>query len=140
MMINMRTIRLAKGLTQEQVSKVVGVNCNTICQWERGSREPDFSSLIKLADFFKVFGMMGGLTAIAFLQEKTAPISYDVVWWKKLLRIVIGVVLALALKESLKVLKMGNLRVDLMLDAIRYFAVALAVGYLCPLLFKKIKL
>lgn len=65
MMINMRTIRLAKGLTQEQVSKVVGVNCNTICQWERGSREPDFSSLIKLADFFKV--------SVDFLLDRDKP-------------------------------------------------------------------
>ncbi len=94
----------------------------------------------RFADFFKVFGMMGGLTFIAFIQAKTAPISYDVVWWKKLLRIVIGVALAFALKEGLKLLKMNNLYVDLMLDAIRYFVVVFAVGFLCPLLFKKVKL
>ena len=83
---------------------------------------------------------MGGLTLIGFLQKKDDPISYDVAWWKKLIRIVIGVALAFALKEGLKLLKMGNLHIDLMLDSIRYFAVVLAVGYLCPLLFKKIKL
>ena len=94
----------------------------------------------RFADFFKVFGMMGGLTLIAFLQETEDTISYDVVWWKKLLRIVIGVAIAFAFKEGLKVLKMGNLHVDLMLDAVRYFAVVFAVGYLCPLLFKKVKL
>ena len=93
----------------------------------------------RFADFFKVFGMMGGLTLIAFLQKDDC-LSYDVAWWKKLIRIVIGVALALALKEGLKIFKMGNLHVDLMLDTIRYFAVAFAVGYLCPLLFKKIKL
>ena len=94
----------------------------------------------RFADFFKVFGMMSGLTLIAFLQDKTTPISYDVVWWKKLLRIIIGVALAFAFKEGLKVFKMDNLYVDLMLDAFRYFVVVFAVGYLCPLLFKKIKL
>jgi membrane-associated phospholipid phosphatase len=94
----------------------------------------------RFADFFKVFGMMGGLTLISFLQEKTAPISYDVAWWKKLIRIVIGVAIAFAFKEGLKILKMGNLHIDLLLDAFRYFAVVLAVGYLCPLLFKKTKL
>ena len=62
----------------------------------------------RFADFFKVFGMMGGLTLIGFLDEKTKPLSYDVPWWKKLIRIVLGVVIA--------------------------------IGYLCPLLFKKIKL
>lgn len=94
----------------------------------------------RFADFFKVFGMMGGLTLLAFLQNKTEPISYDVVWWKKLIRIVIGVALAFALKEGLKLLKMDILQVDLMLDAFRYFVVVFTVGYLCPLLFKKVKL
>ena len=54
MMINMRNIRLSMGLTQLDVAKHVGVNCNTICQWEKAAREPDFDSLRKLADFFKV--------------------------------------------------------------------------------------
>ena len=45
-----------------------------------------------------------------------------------------------AFKEGLKMLKMDVLHIDLILDAVRYCAVALAVGYICPLLFKKIKL
>ena len=94
----------------------------------------------RFADFFKVFGMMGGLTLIGFLNEKTKPLSYDVAWWKKLIRIVIGVAIAFALKEGLKVLKMGGVHVELLVDALRYFAVVLAVGYLCPLFFKKIKI
>ena len=49
----------------------------------------------RFADFFKVFGMMGGLTLIGFLDEKTKPLSYDVPWWKKLIRIVLGVVIAI---------------------------------------------
>ena len=94
----------------------------------------------RFADFFKVFGMMGGLTLIGVLQKKDNPLSYDVAWWKKLIRIIIGVAIAFAFKEGLKIFKMGNLHVDLMLDAIRYFAVVFAVGYLCPPLFKKIKI
>ena len=83
---------------------------------------------------------MGGLTLIAFLQSKTQAISYDVPWWKKLIRIVIGVAIAFAFKEGLKLFKMDELHVDLILDTVRYFAIVFAVGYLCPLLFKKIKL
>jgi membrane-associated phospholipid phosphatase len=94
----------------------------------------------RFAGFFKAFGMVGGLTLIAFLQEKTQPLSYDVPWWKKLIRIVIGVAIAFVLKEGLKIFKMGGLHVDLVLDALRYFAVVFAVGYLCPLIFKKIKI
>ena len=93
----------------------------------------------RFADFFKVFGMMGGLTLIAFLQEKSEPLSYDVPWWKKLIRIVIGVAIAFVLKEGLKIFKMGGVHVELLVDTLRYFAVVLAVGYLCPLFFKKVK-
>jgi hypothetical protein len=94
----------------------------------------------RFADFFKVFGMMGGLTLIAFLQEKSEPLSYDIAWWKKLIRIVVGVAIAFACKEGLKIFETGVLHVDLLLDAFRYLVVVVAVGYLCPLLFKKIKI
>ena len=93
------------------------------------------------ADLFKTFGMVGGMTAVAFLDEKTEPLSYDVAWWKKLVRIVVGVVLAVALKEVIKLVNVFDImQVSLLIDALRYFIVVMAVGYLCPLLFKKIKL
>ena len=92
----------------------------------------------------KFGGIIGGIltmVAVAFLDEKTKPLSYDVAWWKKLIRIVVGVVLAVALKE---VIKMANvfdvMQISLLIDALRYFIVVMAVGYLCPLIFKKIKL
>lgn len=93
------------------------------------------------ADLYKTFGMLGGLTVVAFLDEKCKPLSYDVAWWKKLLRIVIGVVLAYALKEGIKVLNVFDIpQISLLFDSIRYVVVVFAVGFLCPLLFKKIKL
>jgi membrane-associated phospholipid phosphatase len=93
------------------------------------------------ADLFKTFGMVGGMVAISFLEEKTEPLSYDVAWWKKLIRIVIGVVLAVALKEVVKLANVFDvMQISLLIDAARYFIVVMAVGYVCPLLFKKIKL
>ena len=93
------------------------------------------------ADLFKTFGMVGGMVAVSFLDEKTEPLSYDVAWWKKLVRIVVGVVLAVALKEALKLMKVFDvMQVSLLIDAVRYFVVVMTVGYLCPLLFKKIKI
>ena len=93
------------------------------------------------ADLFKTFGMVGGMVAVSFLDEKTAPLSYDVAWWKKIIRIVIGVVLAVALKEIIKLVNVFDImQISLLIDAIRYFIVVIAVGYLCPLLFKKISL
>ncbi len=93
------------------------------------------------ADLFKTFGMVGGMVAVSFLDEKTEPLSYDVAWWKKLIRIVIGVVLAVALKETIKRLNVFDvMQISLLIDAVRYFIVVIAVGYVCPQLFKKIKL
>ena len=93
------------------------------------------------ADLFKTFGMVGGMVVVSFLDEKTEPLSYDVVWWKKLIRIVLGVVLAVALKEAIKLVNVFDvLQISLLIDAIRYFIVVMTVGYLCPMLFKKIKL
>ena len=93
------------------------------------------------ADLFKTFGMVGGMVAVSFLDEKTEPLSYDVVWWKKLVRIVVGVVLAVALKEVLKLMNVFDvMQVSLLIDAVRYFVVVMTVGYLCPLLFKKLKI
>ena len=90
------------------------------------------------ADLFKTFGMVGGLVALSFLDEKMKPLSYDVAWWKKLVRIVIGVVLAVALKEVIKLVNVFDvMQVSLLIDAARYFVVVMAVEYLCPLLFKK---
>lgn len=93
------------------------------------------------ADLFKTFGMIGGMVAVSFLDEKNAPLSYDVAWWKKLIRIVVGVALAVALKEAIKLVNVFDvIQISLLIDAVRYFTVVMTVGYLCPLLFKKMKL
>ena len=93
------------------------------------------------ADLFKTFGMIGGMVAVCFLDEKTKPLSYDVAWWKKIIRIVLGVVLAVSLKEIIKLVNVFDIiQISLLIDAIRYFIVVMTVGYLCPILFKKIKL
>lgn len=93
------------------------------------------------ADLFKTFGMVGGMVAVSFLDEKTEPLSYDVAWWKKIIRIVLGVVVAVALKEAIKRVNVFDvMQVSLLIDAARYFVVVMAVGYLCPFLFKKLKL
>ena len=93
------------------------------------------------ADLFKTFGMIGGMVAVSFLDEKAEPLSYDVAWWKKLIRILLGVGLAVALKEVIKLVNVFDImQISLLIDAARYFIVVITVGYLCPILFKKIKL
>ena len=92
-------------------------------------------------DFFKLYGMLTGLFFAAGLGEKYAPIEYDVAMWKKVLRIVIGVAVVLAVKEGFKLVDVfGILRLSLLLDAIRYMLVVIVGFGLCPILFRKINM
>lgn len=93
------------------------------------------------ADAYKTFGMLCGMTLVVYLDQGQATLAYDVPWWKKLLRIVIGVALAMVLKEGIKALNVfGILQVSLVFDAVRYFVVVFVVGYWCPLLFRRMHL
>lgn len=51
---NFALARKKKGLTQEQLGVRLNVAKNTISQWERGSREPDFKMLIALSKTLEV--------------------------------------------------------------------------------------
>ncbi len=51
---NIKRLRTAKGLTQEQLSDAVGVTCAAVSKWERGDTFPDITMLFPLAHFFGV--------------------------------------------------------------------------------------
>ncbi|GAW91322.1 helix-turn-helix domain-containing protein [Calderihabitans maritimus] len=47
-------LRTEKGLTQEELAKALGIARATLASWEINRREPDYSMLQKIADFFDV--------------------------------------------------------------------------------------
>lgn len=92
-------------------------------------------------DFFKLYGMLVGLFFATELEEKYASLTYDVVWWKKVLRVVIGIAMVLVIKESVKLIYVfDSLHISLVLDCIRYMLVVIVGFGLCPILYKKIGL
>lgn len=92
-------------------------------------------------DFYKFYGMVAGIGVAVSFEEKYAPIGYDVSKWKKLLRIVIGIAVAFAVKEGIKLLKVTDIvQLSFVIDAVRYFVLVFAVMGLCPLLFKKCRI
>jgi membrane-associated phospholipid phosphatase len=92
-------------------------------------------------DFFKLFGMQAGFTLAVLLEEKLVNLEKSNVVWKNILRIVICVVLALVIKESLKALFVTDiLRLSLILDAVRYFVLVFLILGICPWVFKKVKI
>lgn len=92
-------------------------------------------------DFFKLYGMLVGLFFATELEEKYASLTYDVVWWKKVLRVVIGIAMVLVIKESVKLIYVfDSLHITLVLDCICYMLVVIVGFGLCPILYKKVGL
>lgn len=53
MIQNLKALRTAKGISQQQLSNVIGVTQQSINKYENHSVEPDIATLIKIADFFE---------------------------------------------------------------------------------------
>ena len=49
-----KELRLEKAIEQKQMAKLLGVSQQTISRWENDVVEPDFNSLIMIADYFDV--------------------------------------------------------------------------------------
>ena len=51
---NIRALRTKKGITQEQLSEVLGVTCAAVSKWERGETYPDITLIFPIAYYFGV--------------------------------------------------------------------------------------
>lgn len=52
--IELKKQREGTGLSQYKLAEKMGVSQATVGMWESGKREPNFSMLCKLADFFEI--------------------------------------------------------------------------------------
>lgn len=50
----LRELRQRFKLKQDQIAEILNVPCRTYGSWERNERQPDFETLLKIADFFQV--------------------------------------------------------------------------------------
>ncbi len=93
------------------------------------------------ADYFKCVGLMCGLTASAHIDKAFGNITYNVAIWKKLLRVIIAVVLALIFRAGLKLFSFpDSLHLSLIWDTFRHFVLITAVFGVYPILIPKMKL
>lgn len=51
---NLRNLRIQRGLTQMQLAEGLKTSQSSITSWEQERREPDFSTIQRIADFFNV--------------------------------------------------------------------------------------
>lgn len=52
--LQLKALRENAGLSQRELAAKLGVAPSTIGMWESGQREPDFGTLLQLAEFFNV--------------------------------------------------------------------------------------
>lgn len=52
--MNLKEIRISKGLKQNKVAKDLGINTVTYNGYETGKSEPNIEIILKLADYFNV--------------------------------------------------------------------------------------
>ena len=50
----LRTLRVEKGLTQQELGKLLNLSRTAVGDWETTSKEPNIDNLMKLADIFNV--------------------------------------------------------------------------------------
>lgn len=53
-MYRLKELRTECRISQQELAKALEVGQNTVSQWEKGTRKPDFVTLEKLADYFDV--------------------------------------------------------------------------------------
>ncbi|MDE6591066.1 MAG: XRE family transcriptional regulator [Oscillospiraceae bacterium] len=94
----LKKLRIKMGLSQNELSKFVGVSKSSINMYERGEREPNFETLEAIADFFNVdMDYLLGRESSDIQPRKPSPYSigamqlardYDSLdqWGKSLLR------------------------------------------------------
>lgn len=51
---NIKQLRKAKNMTQEQLAEALNISCAAVCKWERGDTYPDITLLQPLAYFFEI--------------------------------------------------------------------------------------
>lgn len=51
---NIRQLRKARGMMQEQLAEALGVSVGAVSKWERGAAVPDLAYILELADLFGV--------------------------------------------------------------------------------------
>lgn len=49
-----KSLRKARGITQQKLASALNVSRTTVTMWEIGSHEPDYSTVVKIAEYFQV--------------------------------------------------------------------------------------
>ena len=94
----------------------------------------NYESALKNA--YTLLGCSAGVLVIYFIDEKKLHFTNEAVWWAQILKVVLGLLVVLAVKEGLRSPLDAIFGGHMAARAIRYFLVVLAAGGLWPLTFQ----
>jgi protein-S-isoprenylcysteine O-methyltransferase Ste14 len=89
-----------------------------------------------LKNSYTLIGCSAGVLVIWFADEKKLRFDTKAVWWAQIIKVVLGLLVVLAVKEGMRApleAVFGNV---LIARAVRYFLIVLAAGILWPLTFR----
>lgn len=89
-----------------------------------------------LKNAYSLLGALMGLMVAFPIEQKWIQYRTDAVWWAQVLKVALGAIGALAIKEGLKILSSLLFPGYLFPSAIRYFFVVLFAGAVWPLTFR----
>jgi len=89
-----------------------------------------------LKNSYTLLGCCAGVPVIYFADEKKLHFDTKAVWWAQILKVVLGLVVVLAVKEGLRAPLESLFAGHLIARAVRYFLIVLAAGMLWPLSFR----
>ena len=85
---------------------------------------------------YTMIGCMAGVALVYWVDSKWLNFSTDAVWWAQILKAVLGLGLALAVKEGLRGPLEAVLGDALNARAVRYFLIVVTAGILWPMSFR----
>lgn len=103
-------------------------------QFPQDLMQENYDAALKNA--YTLIGSIGGVLAVYFLEEYYLHFSTKAVWWAQILKVVLGLIIVLGVKEGLRAPLELVFNGHLAARAVRYFLVVLVAGGLWPLSFR----
>lgn len=78
----LKELRKMNGITQKELATHLGFTHVAVVKWENGQREPDFSTVVKIAKFFNVstdylLGKVDNPATITANENISVPTQYE---------------------------------------------------------------
>ena len=85
---------------------------------------------------YTMIGCMAGVLVVYHVEKKYVNFTTLAVWWAQILKVILGLILVLAVKEGLRIPLEMLIGAEYPARALRYFLVVVTAGFLWPMSFR----